>query len=577
MKTGIPMNNPAVAALPKHLLQFAVDQRYDDYTPVDHAVWRFIMRQNIFFLKEYAHKVYFQGLLDTGISFERIPRIDEMNDILGQIGWGAVAVDGFIPPAAFMEFQAYKVLVIACDMRQINHIEYTPAPDIVHEAAGHAPIIVDREYSNYLQRFGEVGAKAMSSKKDFELYEAIRHLSILKELPDPDPTELAEATRKVEEGQKNLGNPSEMALLSRLHWWTVEYGLIGTLDKPKIYGAGLLSSIGESVSCLEPHVKKIPYSIEAAQTAFDITTKQPQLFVCRDFQHLSDVLEDFASTMAFKVGGREGINKAIECKNVTTCEYSSGLQVSGIFTEVLTGSGGEPIYFRTTGPSALAFAHKELPGHGRDYHKEGFGSPIGRWKETELTEGKTARLEFESGIIVEGKVAKLLRREGKLLLVSFSDCTAKLGDRVLFDPAWGTYDMAVGEKIASVFNGAADKDAFNEVALVPKERTIKHPSDAKRRKLESLYQQVRDIRTRKSGYERLGEIWETQQAEHPGDWLLSMEIFEILDETEEQPALKAKVQKFLEEKKTRDQDLATLISWGFRLVQYHKQGAPATV
>ncbi len=103
-----------------------------------------------------------------------------------------------------------------------------------------------------------------------------------------------------------------MALLSRLHWWTVEYGLIGTLENPKIYGAGLLSSIGESVSCLEPHVKKIPYSIEAAQTAFDITTKQPQLFVCRDFQHLSDVLEEFASKMAFTVGGLEGINKAIE-------------------------------------------------------------------------------------------------------------------------------------------------------------------------------------------------------------------------------------------------------------------------
>src|SRR6266550_6459835 len=133
--------NRAVQSLPKHLLQF----------PVDHAVWRFIMRQNIFFLKEYAHKVYFQGLLDTGISFERIPRIEEMNDILGRIDWGAVAVDGFIPPAAFMEFQAYKVLVIACDMRQIHHIEYTPAPDIVHEAAGHAPIIVDREYSEYLQ------------------------------------------------------------------------------------------------------------------------------------------------------------------------------------------------------------------------------------------------------------------------------------------------------------------------------------------------------------------------------------------------------------------------------------------
>jgi len=579
MKTenGIPMNNPAVAALPRHLLQFAVDQRYDEYTPVDHAVWRFIMRQNIFFLKEYAHKVYFQGLLETGISFERIPRISEMNDILGQIGWGAVAVDGFIPPAAFMEFQAYKVLVIACDMRQLHHIEYTPAPDIVHEAAGHAPIIVDREYSDYLQRFGEVGARAMSSKKDFELYEAIRHLSILKELPNSDPEEVETALQKVERRQKNLGTPSEMALLSRLHWWTVEYGLIGALEKPKIYGAGLLSSIGESVSCLEPHVRKLPYSIEAAETAFDITTKQPQLFVCRDFQHLRDVLEEFASRMAFTVGGLEGLHKAIDSNNTATCEYSSGLQVSGVFTEVLTDANQQPIYLRTTGPSALAYQRKELPGHGRDYHKDGFGSPIGKWKETELVEGRTAKLEFESGVKVEGQIEKLTRRDGKLLLITFSQCTVKLGGKILFDPAWGAYDMAVGDEIVSVFNGAADNDAYNQVALVPKERTIKVPSDDKRKKLESLYQQVRDIRTRKSGYERLGEIWETQQAEHPNDWLLSMEIFEILDELGEQKELKEKVAQFLNARKMADKEIATLIEWGFRLVTYHKQDARAAV
>ena len=586
MKTnsGISLNNAAVAALPKHLLQFAVDQRYDDYTPVDHAVWRFIMRQNVFFLREYAHKVYFQGLLDTGISFERIPRIQEMNDILGKIEWGAVAVDGFIPPAAFMEFQAYKVLVIACDMRQIHHIEYTPAPDIVHEAAGHAPIIVDREYSNYLQRFGEVGAKAMSSKKDFEVYEAIRHLSILKEQPNSDPKELEKATKLVEHRQKNLGNPSEMALLSRLHWWTVEYGLIGTLEAPKIYGAGLLSSIGESVSCLESHVKKIPYSVGAANTPFDITTKQPQLFVCRDFKHLRDVLEEFAGRMAFMVGGLEGINKAIECKNTATCEYSSGLQVSGIFTEVIVDPKNDaspvedsprrartPIYLRTTGPSALAYQNKELEGHGIDYHKEGFGSPIGNWKQTDLVEGKEAKLEFESGVVVEGKIDKILRRDGKLLLITFSDCTAKFGDRVLFEPSWGIYDMAVGDRITSVFNGAADNDAYNQVALIPKERTIKVPSDAKRKRLENLYAQVRNIRESKAGYERLGEIWETQQAEHPNDWLLSMEIFEILDTTDQQSALKAKIERFLNEKKTSTKDFETLISWGFRLVEYHKK------
>ena len=320
--------------------------------------------------------------------------------------------------------------------------------------------------------------------------------------------------------------------------------------------------------------------------AFDITTKQPQLFVCTDFQHLRRVLEEFASTMAFKVGGLEGINKAIECQNAATCEYSSGLQVSGVFTEVITDENNSPIYLRTTGKTALAFHDKELEGHGVDYHKDGFGSPIGKWKQTSaspelltndqlhalgIVEGRKAKIEFVSGVVVSGKVENILRRDGKVLLITFSNCTAKYGDRVLFNPDWGMYDMAVGERISSVFNGAADKDAYNQVALVPKERTIKVPSDAKRKRLENLYAQVRTIRESKAGYERLGEIWETQQAEHPEDWLLSMEIFEILDSTDQQRELRTKIEKFLNEKKAKTKDLSTLISWGFRLVEYHKK------
>jgi phenylalanine-4-hydroxylase len=333
-------------------------------------------------------------------------------------------------------------------------------------------------------------------------------------------------------------------------------------------------------------VKKIPYSIDAQTYAFDITTKQPQLFVCTDFQHLRRVLEEFASAMAFKVGGLQGINKAIECENVATCEYSSGLQVSGIFTEVITDENNSPIYLRTTGKSALAFRDRELEGHGVDYHKDGFGSPVGKWKQTSaspelltndqlhalgIVEGRKAKIEFVSGVEVSGKVENILLRDGKLLLITFSNCTAKYGDRVLFKPEWGMYDMAVGERISSVFNGAADKDAYNQVALIPKERTIKVPSDAKRKKLENLYAQVRKIRETKKGYERLGEIWETQQAEHPRDWLLSMEIFEILDQTNQQRELRAKIEKFLNEKKAKSKDLSTLINWGFRLVEYHKK------
>ncbi len=170
------LTNPAIKKLPLHLRQFIVDQNYAAYTPIDHSVWRYVLRQNHRFLIEHAHDIYFEGLEKTGLKIEGIPSIEEMNSILSKIGWGAVSVDGFIPPAAFMEFQQHRVLVIAADMRQINHIEYTPSPDIIHEAAGHAPVIADPEYAEYLRRFGEIGAKAMSSKKDFELYEAIRKL-----------------------------------------------------------------------------------------------------------------------------------------------------------------------------------------------------------------------------------------------------------------------------------------------------------------------------------------------------------------------------------------------------------------
>jgi phenylalanine-4-hydroxylase len=219
-------NNPQVALLPQHLKQFVVDQRYEHYTPVDQAVWRYVMRQNYSYLKDVAYYPYIPGLKKAGLTIEKIPSLQEMNDALGKIGWGAVTVDGFIPPAAFMEFQAYKVLVIAADIRQLKHIEYTPAPDIIHESAGHAPIIAEKEYHEYLSYIGSIGSKAMFSAQDFELYEAIRELSILKEMPNAPEADLQSAENRVARCQENLGEPSEMALLSRLHWWTVEYGLM---------------------------------------------------------------------------------------------------------------------------------------------------------------------------------------------------------------------------------------------------------------------------------------------------------------------------------------------------------------
>jgi phenylalanine-4-hydroxylase len=79
-----------------------------------------------------------------------------------------------------MEFQAYNVLVIASDIRQLEHIEYTPAPDIIHEGAGHANYR-ESEYAEYLRRFGEIGCKAISSDTDYQMYEAIRLLLVKKQ------------------------------------------------------------------------------------------------------------------------------------------------------------------------------------------------------------------------------------------------------------------------------------------------------------------------------------------------------------------------------------------------------------
>src|SRR3990172_9341626 len=575
------LDNQALKSLPNHLKQFIVDQQYQKYTPIDHAVWGYVMRQNYNFLKDKAHKAYVDGLTKTGISLERIPSIVDMNKILDKIGWAAVTVDGFIPPAAFMEYQAYKVLVIAADMRQINHIEYTPAPDIIHEAAGHAPIIADSEYTKYLRRIGEYGAKAISSKKDYQLYEAIRHLSILKELPKADPQEVEQAEKEVEYKQKNLGQPSEMALISRLHWWTVEFGLIGDLKTPKIYGAGLLSSIGESYNCLTEKVKKIPYTLETQSYPFDITTQQPHLFVTPSFRYLIEVLEEFANNMSFRMGGLESLRKAIECENVTTTELSSGLQISGIFTQALSNDNGEPVYIRTKGPTSLAYQNKEIPGHSKRSHSDGFGIPLGRLKESgallenmndqslaelNLEVGKPAELNFQSGVTLKGTLVKKERKNGKIVLLTFSNCKVTRGNTLLFDPAGGAYDMAVGEKITSVFSGAADKEAYEQVALGPKERTIKIQYDSKTVELQKLYRKVGDYRENKGDKTVLQNVWQELKTEHSYDWLLSLEILEILVKEKIYPELEKEIKQSLEQKTATQKELTKLVKDGLSLV-----------
>ncbi len=574
------LENKVINRLPKHLLALIVDQPYDEYTWQDHAVWRFVMRQNLNFLKDKAHLTYLEGLAKTGISIEKIPDIDEMNKILSKIGWAAVTVDGFIPPAAFMEFQAYNVLVIAADIRPIDQVGYTPAPDIIHEAAGHAPIIADPDYAEYLRYFGEVGSKAFSSAADYELYEAIRHLSILKADPHTPARDIELAEQKLAVKEANIGLPSEMALIRNLHWWTVEYGLIGELSNPKIYGAGLLSSIGESANAMSESVKKIPYTIDAAYYNFDITKEQPQLFVTPDFAHLTTVLDELASQMALRKGGIEGVLKAIESQNTATCVFSSGLQISGTFTDYMLHQN-QLIYLKTKGPTTLNYDGSLLKGHGKEYHAHGFGSPVGRiknmnkpprymedvdLKEMGLKVGDWAVLTFESGVEVSGVFKSSIRKQGNLLLLSFDECTVQYQEKLLFEPSWGIYDMAVGESIISAYSGPADANAFGLEFPVPAEKTHKINYNTEQRALHTLYGELRRLREQGSNNGELPAIWQKLKALSKQEWLLPLELVEICAASGKHPELMAEIQSYLQVLCQTNPDLNKLITRGLNLI-----------
>ena len=559
-----------IDSLPEHLRPFVKHQNYQQYTPQDQAAWRFIMSELTHQLTESAHPVYLEGLAKTGISLDHIPSIEEMNDCLRDLDWRAVVVDGFIPPAIFMEFQALKILVIALDMRSADHLLYTPAPDIVHESAGHAPFIVDIDYAEFLQRFGEVGMKAISTKADLEQYEVIRQLSILKACPESKDEDIADAEETLKGLRERDDTPSEAALLTRLHWWTVEYGLVGSMEDYKIFGAGLLSSLGESQRCVDDlRVRKIPLTVNAVNTPYDITTEQPQLFVTKSCKHLTQVLEEFAASMCFVKGGAESVQKAIGAESVCTAVYDSGLQVSGRFSEVLCDVVGNATYIRTAGPTQLAYKDRELFEHGVDTHAQGFGSPVGRLKDFHrcLSEysvdelklhgirlGERIDLEYLSGITVRGKLREKVRHDHRNLLLSFDDCSVTdLDGQVLFSPDWGVYDLAVGSTIKSVFGGVADREKLQLFRPTPSS-TVANVSQDER--LMNAYIAVADLNAEAEVVDvnELAPKIANMLGQHPDDWLIRTELLKVAA-----PGLKAALRSQLLEIIDRTPNTETVI------------------
>lgn len=516
--------------LPLHLKKYIVDQDYSKYTPLDHACWRYILRQLKNFLSDHAHESYLSGLERTGLDIETVPKISDISSHLEKFGWRALPVSGFIPPAAFMELQSLSVLPIASDMRSLDHLMYTPAPDIVHEAAGHAPFLIDPEYSAYLKQYAQVAKKAIISKEDYNLYEAIRELSDIKENPASTQMEIAQAEEKLNRLSEAVTYVSEGSQLSRMNWWTAEYGLVGDIQKPKIYGAGLLSSVGESKWCLSEKVKKIPLTLDCINQSYDITEPQPQLFVAQNFKHLSKVLEELSETMAFKTGGIKGLQKAIQAESINSVEFENGLQVSGVLKKYLS-EGEKIVYLQFVGPTQISFNNNQLPGHGKDYHTQGYGTPVGPIKNFSLANlkiGSPTELHYESGVFVKGTLKNILRATEKAVIVTLEKATCTYEGETLFQPEWGSYDIVLADHVTSVFGGPADRGAYGAVDDFVARRVPAPKYSDKQIKLFKDYQSVRDLRMSGNySEESVNRLFDDFKSEVQNEWLLFLELLEM--------------------------------------------------
>ncbi len=567
---------PSLEIIPEHLREYVTEQDPNLYTPIDQAVWRYVMRVSKAFFAQHGHPLYVQGITATGMSTDHIPSVESMDRALRNMGWRAVAINGFIPPAIFLEFQSLRILAIACDIRKLENIGYTPSPDIIHEAAGHAPIVADAGYRAYLEAYGEVARNALISKYDVELYEAILQLSEIKENPHSSQSQIKAAQKNFELVAAKESKPSEAALLGRMAWWTTEYGLIERDGKPVIYGAGLLSSVSESFNCLKPAVKKIPFSLEATiKTSYDITRPQPQLFVAKSFEELTNALDEFANSMAFRKGGVYGLTEGKAAENTVTVVLDNGVQLTGIINHFETNEAGEETSFILTGTKQVSYhdhAAEELSTH---FLSTKLFVPLfeKNMDQTSLADLQRklhgSGLHAKNGLRVQGRFKKelLVEKFGKIILIEHVKITDESG-KVVFEEHGKPYPLLMASRVVSVFGGAADRKNYvlKNQARTKKVHSHKTNLTAENAKLNELYQKVRDFRdTNSTQTHQLEPVILELNEHYPKDWLLRIELLEIFEKLNRSSVFTAQIRKHLKEVSDAQPELADMINRGMEI------------
>jgi phenylalanine-4-hydroxylase len=230
-------------------LEIAADythaQPLERYTAEDHAVWRRLFARQAGLLPGRACPEFLAGLKGLGMASDGVPDFERLSDVLDRAtGWRIVCVPGLVPDEIFFGHLAQRRFPVTWWIRRADQLDYIQEPDAFHDIYGHVPLLMNPVFADYMQAYGEGGLKAAGL--------------------------------------------NALHRLARLYWYTVEFGLIETHEGPRIYGAGILSSKGESVFCLDsaaPNRARFDL-LRLMRTRYRIDTFQKTYFVIRSFEDL---------------------------------------------------------------------------------------------------------------------------------------------------------------------------------------------------------------------------------------------------------------------------------------------------
>ncbi len=226
-----------------------------DYTHEEQGVWRHVAGELEELQNRYASPFYLRAKKDLGMSNDRIPQLTEMNRRLKELtGFRLAPIEGLVETRGFLSWLSYRTMLSTQYIRHHSRPEYTPEPDIVHEAIGHIPMFTNPAFADYSQFVGH-GAR--------------------------------------------IANDEQLEQLGRLYWFTVEFGMVEDGDDIKAYGAGLLSSFGELEHAFGSEVERRPFDLEQViNTEYDYSDMQPILYVIRSYDELKDVTRKYIESFA---------------------------------------------------------------------------------------------------------------------------------------------------------------------------------------------------------------------------------------------------------------------------------------